>query len=52
MSTTAGSLAFVGSEASKNSAIAQRLTDAGLIILGKSNMTVRVPCPSVNAPPT
>ncbi|PWI69362.1 hypothetical protein PCL_01009 [Purpureocillium lilacinum] len=39
MSTTAGSLAFVGSEASKNSAIAQRLIDAGLIILGKSNMT-------------
>ncbi|KAJ6437212.1 amidase [Purpureocillium lavendulum] len=39
MSTTAGSLAFVGSTTSKNSAIAQLLIDAGLIILGKTNMT-------------
>ncbi|KAL6412432.1 Amidase [Ilyonectria robusta] len=39
MTTTAGSLAFVGSKASKNGAITQRLIDAGLIILGKANMT-------------
>ncbi|KAF7547640.1 hypothetical protein G7Z17_g7591 [Cylindrodendrum hubeiense] len=39
MSTTAGSLAFIGSKASKNGAITQRLIDAGLIILGKANMT-------------
>ncbi|RFU80727.1 amidase [Trichoderma arundinaceum] len=39
MSTTAGSLAFVGAKSSKNSAIAQSLIDAGLIILGKGNMT-------------
>lgn len=40
MSTTAGSWAFVGAKASKNSAIAQLLIDAGLIIIGKGNMTV------------
>jgi amidase len=40
MSTTAGSYAFVGAKASKNGAITQRLIDAGLIILGKANMTV------------
>ncbi|KAJ5792756.1 amidase signature enzyme [Penicillium pulvis] len=39
MSTTAGSYAFVGAKASKNGAITQRLIDAGLIILGKANMT-------------
>ncbi|EGR47116.1 amidase [Trichoderma reesei QM6a] len=39
MSTTAGSWAFVGAKASKNSAIAQLLIDAGLIIIGKGNMT-------------
>ncbi|KYK60226.1 Fungal specific transcription factor domain containing protein [Drechmeria coniospora] len=39
MSTAAGPLSFVGSKAAKNSAIAQRLIDASLIILGKTNMT-------------
>ncbi|RAK97892.1 amidase signature enzyme [Aspergillus ibericus CBS 121593] len=39
MSTTAGSYAFVGAKASRNGAITQRLIDAGLIILGKANMT-------------
>ncbi|KAI2717480.1 hypothetical protein CBS147332_4360 [Penicillium roqueforti] len=39
MSTTAGSYAFVGAKASKNGAITQQLIDAGLIILGKANMT-------------
>ncbi|KAF5009864.1 hypothetical protein FDECE_3937 [Fusarium decemcellulare] len=39
MSSTAGSLAFLGSKASKNGAITQKLIDAGLIILGKANMT-------------
>ncbi|PON20573.1 hypothetical protein TGAM01_v210531 [Trichoderma gamsii] len=39
MSTTLGSWAFVGAKGAKNSAIAQLLIDAGLIILGKGNMT-------------
>ncbi|KAM0261115.1 hypothetical protein ACHAQJ_002377 [Trichoderma viride] len=39
MSTTLGSWAFVGARATKNSTIAQLLIDAGLIILGKGNMT-------------
>ncbi|KAJ5926219.1 Amidase [Penicillium verrucosum] len=39
MSTTAGSYAFIGAKASKNGAITQRLIDAGMIILGKANMT-------------
>ncbi|KAJ5122759.1 Amidase [Penicillium atrosanguineum] len=39
MSTTAGSYAFIGAKASKNGAITQRLIDAGLVILGKANMT-------------
>lgn len=41
MSTTAGSWALVGAKGSKNSAVVQKLLDAGLIILGKTNMTVR-----------
>ena len=40
MSTTAGSYAFVGAKASRNGAITQKLIDAGLIIMGKANMTV------------
>ncbi|KAB8279596.1 amidase signature domain-containing protein [Aspergillus minisclerotigenes] len=39
MSTTAGSVAFLGVKASRNGAITQRLIDAGLIILVKANMT-------------
>ncbi|GAB1201928.1 hypothetical protein APSETT445_000526 [Aspergillus pseudonomiae] len=44
MSTTAGSYAFIGAKASKNGAITQRLIDAGLIILGKANMTMLFIC--------
>ncbi|KAJ5673954.1 amidase signature enzyme, partial [Penicillium macrosclerotiorum] len=39
MSTTAGSYVFDGAKVLKNGAITQRLIDAGLIILGKANMT-------------
>lgn len=42
MSTTLGSWAFVGAKATKNSAVAQLLMDAGLIILAKGNMTVGI----------
>lgn len=41
MSTTAGSWALVGAKSSKNSALVQKLLNAGMIILGKTNMTVR-----------
>lgn len=40
MDTTAGAWAFVGLEARNNGAIVQKLLDAGLIVLGKTNMTV------------
>jgi amidase len=40
MDTTAGAWAFVGAKATKNGTIVQNLIDAGLIILGKTNMTV------------
>ncbi|GMF69582.1 unnamed protein product [Aspergillus oryzae] len=40
MSTTAGSYSFLGAKVSKNGGITQWLIDAGLIILGKANMTV------------
>ncbi|KAK0715381.1 amidase signature domain-containing protein [Lasiosphaeris hirsuta] len=43
MGTTAGSRALIGAKAAKNSAIAQRLIDTGLIILGKTNMTTLSP---------
>ncbi|EHK18330.1 uncharacterized protein TRIVIDRAFT_68353 [Trichoderma virens Gv29-8] len=39
MSTTAGSWAFAGAKSTKNSVIAQMLINAGLIIIGKANMT-------------
>ncbi|KAK5654732.1 hypothetical protein OQA88_7057 [Cercophora sp. LCS_1] len=39
MGTTAGSRALVGAKASKNAAIVQKLIDAGMIILGKTNLT-------------
>lgn len=42
METTVGAWALVGAKTDTNSAIAQRLLDQGLIILGKTNMTVRV----------
>jgi amidase len=40
MDTTGGAYAFVGARPKKNGAIVQKLVDAGLIILGKANMTV------------
>jgi amidase len=43
MGTTAGSWALVDATAKTNSALAQRLLDQGLIILGKTNMTVCLP---------
>ncbi|KAI1119428.1 amidase signature enzyme [Nemania sp. NC0429] len=39
MTTSAGAVAFADAEASKNSAVAQKLIDAGMIILAKANMT-------------
>jgi len=39
MMTTAGSLALVGSIAPRDSFVAQRLREAGAIILGKANLT-------------
>lgn len=39
MATTAGSWAFADAVAQGNSALAQKLLDSGLIILGKTNMT-------------
>ncbi len=40
MGTTAGAWALVGATTNADSAVAQRLLDQGLIILGKTNMTV------------
>jgi amidase len=42
MTTSAGAVVFVKAKASKNAAIAQKLIDAGMIILAKGNMTVRL----------
>ncbi|HZQ24277.1 MAG TPA: amidase [Terriglobales bacterium] len=39
MATTAGSLALVGAKPSKDSFIAQRLRQAGAVILGKTNLS-------------
>jgi amidase len=39
MMTTAGSLALLGSRASKDSTVAQKLRDAGAVILGKTNLS-------------
>ncbi|KAI1846389.1 hypothetical protein JX266_007594 [Neoarthrinium moseri] len=39
MSTTLGSLAFVGAKPKQNSTVVQKLLDAGMIIIGKGNMT-------------
>jgi amidase len=39
MMTTAGSLALLGSHAPKDSTVAQRLRDAGAVILGKTNLS-------------
>ncbi|KAI1203982.1 amidase signature enzyme [Nemania serpens] len=39
MATSAGAVAFADAETSKNSPIAQKLIDAGMIILAKANMT-------------
>jgi amidase len=45
MPTTAGSPALLDAKSSSNSPIVQRLLDAGMIILGKTNMTVHTPLP-------
>ena len=39
MMTTAGSLALLGSRPSKDSAVAQKLREAGAVILGKTNLS-------------
>ncbi|KAM7192707.1 Glutamyl-tRNA amidotransferase subunit A, mitochondrial [Rhypophila sp. PSN 637] len=39
LETTAGSWAFVGAKAKSNATIVQRLVDAGMIVLGKTNMS-------------
>jgi amidase len=39
MSTTAGSLALVGSRPARDSFVAQKLRDAGAVILGKTNLS-------------
>jgi amidase len=39
MMTTAGSLALLGSHAQKDSMVAQKLRDAGVVILGKTNLS-------------
>lgn len=39
MTTTAGSLALLGSRASQDSFVAKRLRDAGAVILGKTNLS-------------
>ncbi len=39
MMTTAGSLALVGSIASQDSFVAQKLREAGAVILGKTNLS-------------
>jgi amidase len=39
MQTTAGSLALVGSKPAQDSAVAQRLRDAGAVIVGKTNLS-------------
>jgi len=43
MGTTAGAWALAGARTDVNSPIVQRLLDQGLIVLGKTNMTVRSP---------
>jgi amidase len=39
MMTTAGSLALLGSRAPKDATVAQKLRDAGVVILGKTNLS-------------
>jgi amidase len=39
MMTTAGSLALVGAKPPKDSTVAQKLRDAGMVILGKTNLS-------------
>lgn len=39
MPTTAGSFVFASMTAKKNAPVIEKLLDAGLIIMGKSNMT-------------
>ncbi|CAI7658749.1 unnamed protein product [Penicillium glandicola] len=39
MDTTSGAYAFLGLKAKKNAAIVDKLLDAGLIIIGKANLS-------------
>lgn len=43
MGTTAGSWALAGAQPKECSPLVQHLIDQGLIILGKTNMTVSIP---------
>jgi amidase len=40
MGTTAGTWPLVGAKPKRNAAIVQKFVDAGLIIIGKANLTV------------
>ncbi|KAK7941436.1 amidase [Apiospora aurea] len=50
MTTTAGSWAFLGAKATKSSGVVQKLMDAGMIILGKTNMTELCGMKMMNSP--
>ncbi len=56
MQTTAGSLALLGSRPSKDSFVAQKLREAGAVILGKTNLSewanIRVPARERQSQPT
>ena len=41
MRTTAGSYALAEEKSSKNSSLAEKLMDAGMIIIAQANLTVR-----------
>jgi len=51
MDTTAGAYALVGIEAKGNCPVVQRLLDAGMVILGKTNLTVRITSLPPSLPP-
>ncbi|KAK8087765.1 hypothetical protein PG997_002726 [Apiospora hydei] len=50
MPTTAGSWAFLGAKVTKSSGLVQKLMDAGMIILGKTNMTELCGMKMMNSP--
>ena len=49
LDTTVGSWAFVGAKPKKNAELVENLVQAGLIILGKANLTVCAML-SINSP--